>query len=433
MSPIAIGLIGLVVMFVLLLLGMPIAVSMALVGFVGLLCLLSHTAAFAILAFTPYETVASYELSVLPLFLLMANVAFASGITRDLYDIFAKWLGHQPGGLAIATIAMCVVFGAISSSVIATAVTVGQVALPELKRFKYDPGLATAAVCVGGPIDGLMPPSGIMVIYGIMTETSIGKIMIAGIIPAVTLALFYIAVVYVLCRRNPNLGPPGPSYSLKEKVASFGSCGEMLGLLVLCLGGLQIGLFTATEAGAVAAFGAILLSLVRRRLNWPKFKKAVINTIITTGMIYFLMIGAMIFTYFLAVTRMPFLMADVITGLNISPLLIMVAFIAMFIILGTFMDEFTMMLITVPIFFPLVLHLGFDPLWFGIMVITLVGIGGISPPYGLILFTVAGIAPDVPLTTIYKGVLPFLIGALCNVALLLFVPAIALFLPSLMR
>jgi len=433
MNPITIGLIGFAILFVFLFVfGLPVGIGMALVGFAGLWCLVSESAAFAKLAIVPLQTVSSYDMAVFPLFMFMAHVLFVSGISRDLYDLVAKWLGRLPGGLAMATIGACAVFAAMSSSAIATAVTMGLVALPEMKRYNYQPELAIGAICLGAPLGILIPPSNVFITYALITETSIGKLFIAGIVPGVIAAVLYMITIYILCRRNPNLGPRGPSYSLREKIRAFGNSAEALGLVVLVLGGLMIGWFTPTEAGAVGAFGAIILSLIRRRLNWQGFRKALVETVKTTGMIYLIMIGAFIFNYFLAVTTIPFWLADFIKGLPVPPLIVMGCIIVMYLLLGTFMDELTMMLLTVPIFFPMVLALGFDPIWFGVIITKMVMMGGYSPPYGLVLFTVAGIAPDVPMGTIYKSVLPFVVADVVHVALLLFVPAVVLFLPSIM-
>jgi C4-dicarboxylate transporter DctM subunit len=431
MSPPIIGLIGFIVLFVLFIFGMPVGIGMGLVGFAGLLYFLAKPAAFAMLAFTPYETVASYSLSVLPLFLLMAHVTFASGMTKDLYNLAAKWLGHQPGGIGIATIGACGVFAAISASSIATATTFGLVAYPEMKRFKYNPALATGSIAAGGTMGVLIPPSGVLIIYGIITETSIGKLFIAGIIPGIIEAVLYIIVIYILCTWKPSYGPRGPSFSFKEKVMAFGSCGELLGLIALVLGGLMIGWFTPTEAGAVGAFGAIIFSLFRRRLNWPKFKQALIETMLTTGMVYFILIGAFILNYFMVLTSLPVWLSDFVGGLSLPPLAIMGLIILVYVFLGCIMDAMGMVLLTMPVFYPLVLSLGFDPIWFGIIIVAVMEMAAITPPIGINLFVIAGITQE-PLQTVYKGVIPFIIADSIRIAIYLFVPAVILFLPQLM-
>jgi C4-dicarboxylate transporter DctM subunit len=432
MSPVIVGLIGFAILFALISIGLPIGVSMAVVGFAGFWYLVSGAAAIVNTVLISFETVHDYSLAVLPLFLLMAHVVFASGLSKDLYNLAAKWLGHQPGGLAMATVGGCAGFAAVSASSVATASTMGLVALPEMKRYKYDPALSTGCIAAGGTIGILIPPSAVLIIYGIITETSIGKLFMAGIVPGVLEALFYIATIYILCLWKPSLGPRGPSSSFKEKIAAFGSCGEIIGLIALVLGGLIIGWFTPTEAGAVGAVGAILFSLIRRRLNWPKFKHAVIETMKTTGMIYLVLIGAFIFNYFMAVTTIPATLADIASGLPLPPLGIMVFVMIVYVFLGCLLDAAAMILLTLPIFFPLATSLGFDPIWFGIIIVRVCEIGMITPPIGMNVYVIAGVAPDVPLTTIFKGIVPFLIADILHVMLLLFVPAVILFLPSLM-
>jgi C4-dicarboxylate transporter DctM subunit len=308
----------------------------------------------------------------------------------------------------------------------------GLVALQEMKRYKYDPALSTGCVAAGGTIGQLIPPSAGLITYGIITETSIGRLFIGGLIPGILEALFYIIAIYILCTWKPAMGPPGPKYSFKEKLAAFSGCGEIVGLIILVLGGLMIGWFTPTEAGAVGAFGSIIFSLFRRRLNWDKFKHALVDTMKTTGMLYGILIGAFIFKYFMAVTTLPTVIADTIGVLPLPPLAIMALIMLVFVFLGCFMDALAMILLTVPIFFPLVLSLGFNPIWFGIIVVRMIEVGLITPPVGMNVYAISGIAPDVPITTIFRGVIPFLIADVFHITLLLFVPAIVLFLPKLM-
>lgn len=432
MSPVVVGVIGFVALFAFLAFGLPLGVGMAIVGFGGLWYLISQGAAIAKFGLMPFDTVCNWDLGVLPLFLLMAHVIFASGISKDLYNVAAKWLGHQRGGVAMATVGGCAGFAAVSASSLATAVTMGLVALPEMKRYKYDPALSTGCVAAGGTIGQLIPPSAGLITYGIITETSIGRLFAGGLVPGILEAIFYMVTIYILCRWKPSLGPRGPSFSFREKVASFASCGEIIGLIILVLGGLIVGWFTPTEAGAVGAFGAIFFSLFRRRLNWEKFKHALIETMKTTGMLYGILIGAFIFKYFMAVTTIPFVLADFVGGLPLPPLVIMVLVMLVYVFLGCVMDALTMILLTIPVFFPLVLSLGFDAIWFGIIIVRMVEIGLITPPIGMNVYAISGIAPDVPVTTIFKGVIPFLIADFFHVALLLFVPAVVLFLPGLM-
>jgi C4-dicarboxylate transporter, DctM subunit len=432
MSPILVGIIGFIVLFFLLAIGLPIGFGMALVGFGGFWFLVSQSAAFSKLIVTPFDTVCSYDLAVLPLFLLMAHVTFTSGLSKDLYNLAAKWLGRQRGGLAMATVGACAGFAAVSASSVATAATMGLVALPEMKKHKYDVSLATGAIAAGGTIGILIPPSSILIIYGIITETSIGRLFSGGIVPGILQAIFYMITIYLLCRLKPDYGPRGASFTLREKIAAFGSCGEIIGLIILVLGGLIIGWFTPTEAGAVGAFGAIVFSMIRRKLDWPKFKQALIETMKTTGMIYCIMIGAFIFNYFIAVTTIPNALADTVSGLAVPPMIIMLLTIIVYLFLGCIMDAGAMILLTIPVFFPLVMSLDFNPIWFGIIVTRVVEIGMITPPIGMNVYVIAGVAKDVPMSKIFKGIFPFLIADAIHVALLLLIPGIVLFLPSVM-
>jgi len=431
MSPVTIGIVGFVFLFLLLAIKTPLGITMFLVGFLGFWILISPAAAIVKIGLIPFEIMASFELAVLPLFLLMAQIIFAAGLSRDLYDVAAKWLGRFRGGVAIATVAGCAVFAAVSASSLATAVTMGLVALPEMKRLKYHPSLSTGCVAAGGTIGQLIPPSAGLITYGIITQTSIGKLFLAGVIPGILEALFYMGTIYILCLQKPGLGPRGPRYSFRERIASIASCWEIIGLIVLVLGGLMIGVFTPTEAGAVGAFGAIMFSMIRRRLTWTNFKKALVDTMKTTGMLYGILIGAFLFKYFLAVTTIPTLLADYVGSLTLSPLIIIVLVMIVYVGLGCVMDALAMILLTIPVFFPLATGLGFDPIWFGIIIVRMTEIGLITPPIGMNVYAISGIVPDVPITTIFRGIIPFLIADVLHVALLLFVPGVVMFLPNL--
>ena len=432
MSPVIVGVIGLVALFTLLALGLPIGVGMAVVGFGGLWYLISQGTAIVKLGIIPFEVMTNWGLATLPLFLLMAHVVFAAGFSRDLYNVAAKWLGHQRGGIAMATVGGSAVFAAISASSLATAVTMGLVALPEMKRYNYDPALSTGCIAAGGTMGQMIPPSAGLITYGIITGTSIGRLFAGGLIPGIIEAVFYITTIYILCRWKPSLGPRGPRYSLKEKVMSFASCGELIALIILVLGGIIFGWFSPTEAGAIGAAGAIIFSLFRRRLNWEKFKHALIETMKTTGMLYAILIGAFVFKYFMAVTTIPFAIADFVGGLPLPPLAIMALIMVVYLFLGAIMDALAMILLTIPIFFPIAISLGFDPIWFGVILVGMTEIALITPPIGMNVYAISGIAPDVPVTTIFKGIIPFLIADFCRMAIYLLVPAVVLFLPSIM-
>jgi tripartite ATP-independent transporter DctM subunit len=431
---VTIGLIGVVVLFILLAIELPVGYAMLCVGFVGFWILVSQNAALIKLATSPFSTIASYNLAVIPLFIIMAQVITATGFVKSLYNIAYKWLGHLRGGLSIATVAACGVFAAVSASSMATALTMGLVALPEMKRFKYDDALATGCVAAGGTLGVLIPPSGILIIYGLITSQSISKLFMAGIIPGLIQALFYMITVYILCKRNPNLGPPGPRTNFKERIIAIGQGGgETMALIALILGGLFAGWFTPTEAGAVGAFGAIMFGLARRRLHWQNFKKALFGSALNIGMLIFILIGGTIFGFFLTASTLPAALAAFVAGLDLPPLLIMALIMVLYVFLGCFLDAMSMILLTIPIFLPLAVKVGFDPIWFGIVLVKAVEMAVITPPVGMNVFSIHSVAKGVPMETIFKGIVPFLIADIFEVALLLFFPQIVMFLPNLMK
>jgi tripartite ATP-independent transporter DctM subunit len=423
----------LVILFALLFIGIPVGVSLGLVAIAGLWVLLGSSATFLKMAITPFRMVESYDLSVLPLFLLMADVCAATGVSRDLYNLAAKWVGRLPGGIAMASIGACAIFAAISSSAVACAATIGSIAIPEMRRFNYDDSLATGTVAAGGTIGILIPPSFMFVLYGILTETSIGKLFMAGFIPGVLQAIFYFIAIYIVCKRNPSIGPRGLATTFKEKIMAFGSCGEVIGLILLVLVGITVGWFTPTEAGSIGAGGAILITLIRRRLTWKNFIQACMSSMKTTGMVFLILVGAYLFTYFITVTNIPTALSNMIIGLGVSPMAVIWIIIGTYIFLGTAMEEASMMLLTIPIFTPIIMNLGFDKIWFGVLIVRMMQVAMISPPVGITLFVIKGIAKDVPMGTIYKGVIPFILADVIHVTLVVFIPGLSMFLPSLMR
>jgi tripartite ATP-independent transporter DctM subunit len=433
MNPISTGIVGIGILLILMFAGMRIGFAMLLVGSIGFFYLVRLSGAIHVLASVPYGLISNYDYCVLPLFLLMGTIILNAGFGGTLFRLANAILGRLPGGLAIATIFACGIFSAISSSSIACALTIGLIAIPEMRKYKYDSALAAGSVAAGGTLDILIPPSGLFIIYGIITEQSISKLFIAGMIPGIILALLFIVVVYIYVRLNPNLAPAGSSTTFREKMTALGECTEILMLCILILGGLIVGWFTPTEAGAIGAFGAIVFSLIRKRLSWKGFKDSVIDTMRNTGMIFIIVMGALVFNTFLAVTTIPMELADWVSGLALPPVSIMVIILLMYILLGTFLDELSMILLTLPIFYPVVTRLGFDPIWFGVVVVLVVEMGMISPPVGMTMFVVKGIAPEIPMQTIFKGVLPFVIAVAVMMALLVVFPRMALFLPGLMR
>ena len=433
MTPLNVGIIGICVLLVLLFSRMPIGFVMGLVGFAGFAYLTSFEGGLGVLRTVVYSTFADYGLSVIPLFILMGSFCFFAGLSKDLYDTVHSWFGQLRGGLAMATVSACAGFPAISGSSLATAATMGTVSLPEMKRYKYDDRLATGAVAAGGTIGILIPPSVILILYGIITEQSIGKLFLAGFIPGVLEAVFYMVTIYILCTSNPFMGPPGPRTSFMDKITSLKNTWIVLVLFVLVIGGIYLGVFSPTEAAGVGAFGAFIFGLARKRLGWKAFTSSLAETGKTTAMVFVIILGAMILGYFLAVSRIPFVLADIVGALAVNRYIILVLILLVYLFLGCVMDSMAIMLLITPIFFPLSISLGFNPIWFGILITRMTEIGLITPPVGLNVYIIRGVAKDVPMQTIFRGIIPFLIADICHVALLIALPQISLFLPGFMK
>jgi C4-dicarboxylate transporter DctM subunit len=431
MDPLIIGIIGIGILVILLFSGLPIGVGMSLVGFLGFAALVGIGPALGILKTVPYTTFANHSLSVIPLFVLMGSFALVAGMSEDLFRAVYKWLGYFRGGVAQATVVACACFAAISGSSLATAATLGAVALPEMKKYKYDTGLATGAVAAGGSIGILIPPSVILIIYGIITEQSVGKLFLAGFIPGIMEMMFYLFTIWYLTFRNPDRGPKGPKTSLGEKIRALGPTWEVVALFVLVIGGIYAGIFTPTEAAGVGAFGTFFFALVRKRLNWCVFKNSLVNTIRTTGMLFLIILGAMIFGYFLSVSQLPFNLASMVGELPVNRYIILACILIITLALGCIMDAMAIVLLTIPVFYPLILDLGFNPIWFGILVVRVTEMGLITPPVGMNVFVIKGISA-VPIGTIFRGIIPFLMADTLQVVCLIMFPQIALFLPNLM-
>ncbi len=430
MSSIFVGYIGVVVLILLIFARMQIGISMALVGFIGFSYIVGLQPALGVLKTVPYSTFASQEMSVIPLFILMGAFAFSSGMSEDLYHAAHKVLGHLKGGLAIATVAACSFFAAISGSSLATAATMGRVAAPEMKRYNYDPALATGAIAAGGSIGILIPPSVILIIYGILTEQSIGRLFLAGFIPGILEAVFYIITIMIITRYNPNLGPPGPRTTSREKMLSILKTWEVVILFCIVIGGIYTGIFTPTEAAGVGAFMAFCMTIRRGKMNWENLKQSLLTTAQTTGMLFIIVFGAMVLGYFFSVSRLPFEMASMVGDLPVNRYVILVLILLVTLFLGCIMDSMAIVLLTVPIFYPTILKLGFNPIWFGILIVRVTEMGMITPPIGLNVYVIQGITGE-KMGTIFRGVVPFLIADVCHVALLIAFPPLSLFLPSL--
>ena len=433
MTPLTVGLIGIGVLLLLLFMRMPVGLAMALVGFAGYASLTCWEGALSILRTVPFATAASYDLSVLPLFLLMGMFAYASGMSQGLYHSAYKWIGGAPGGLAMATIIGCSGFAAVSGSTLATAATMGMIALPEMKKYDYDPALATGSVAAGGSLGILIPPSSILIIYGVLTEQSIGKLFIAGVFPGLLLSLLFLVSIGIRVTFNRKLGPPGVRTTLREKFASLRQSWGVLLLFLVIIGGLYSGLFTPTEAAGIGAFGAFLFTLLNKKLDRKIFMTALTGTMKSTAMIFVIVIGAMIFGYFLAISRVPFELASFVSGLNVPPHAVLCCILIVYILLGCIMDTLAMVILTVPIFYPVIVKLGFDPIWFGIIMVLVSEMGVITPPVGMNVYVIHGVAADVPLFTIFRGVMPFLLMMILCIILIVIFPQIALFLPDLMK
>ena len=432
MTPTAIGIIGIALLFVLIFTGMPVAFVMIIVGFVGFGYVINFDAAMNLVAKDFLSIFGSQSLTVVPLFVLMGQIAFHSGISKRLFDAAYVFLGHQPGGLAIATIGACAGFSAICGSTNATAATMGAVTLPEMKRFNYRPELATGVVAAGGSLGILIPPSVIFIVYGIMTQQSIGKLFMAGIVPGIILTCFFIATIALWTRLKPDLGPPGPATTLRRKIAAISGMVETIILFVMVMGGLFLGIFTPTEAGAVGALGTLLLSLVKRSLSWKGFVESLMETTRISCMILLIVAGATVFGHFLAITRIPFDIATWVSSLAFHPWIIMLLILLIYFIGGCFIDSLALIMLTVPIFYPVITGLGFDPIWFGVVIVLITQIGVITPPVGVNVYVVSGVARDVPLHIIFKGVLPLMLALVIVVLILIPFPQIALWLPALM-
>ena len=424
------GLLGVLVLFLLLALRMHIGLAMALVGFGGYALVMGLDPALSVMGMTPYSSGSNYMLSVIPLFVLMGQFAFVSGLSRDIYRTVYTWLGHLPGGLAIATVVGCAGFSSICGSSLATAATMGTVAMPEMAKFGYDKALSSGCVAAGGTLGILIPPSIGFVIYGLLVEESIGKLFMAGIVPGVLLALMFIATILVQCTRKPALGPRGPVYSLNQRLRSLSGVWGILALFVLVIGGIYLGVFTPTEAAGVGAFGSFIIALLKRTLDRDTVVQCLMATGKTTAMIFLIIIGAELLSRFLAVCQLPMHLADLLSGLALSPYLILLAMLLLYLALGCVMDCFAIMILTTPILFPVIKSLGFDPIWYGVMMVIVLEMGLITPPVGMNVFVIGGVAPDIPMTTIFKGIWPFLIACCLTLILLTIFPQLATFIPS---
>ena len=433
MSLMTIGVLGIMILIALLFSNMPVGFVMGFVGFLGFCYVRGMEAGLSLLIRDFFEVFSSYGLTVIPLFVFMGQIAFYSGISRRLYDSAHILIGNRPGGLAIATIGACAAFSAICGSTNATAATMATVTIPEMKRYGYDMGLASGTVAAAGSLGILIPPSVILIVYGILTEQSIGKLFAAGILPGILLSLLFILTVYIRVRLNPELAPAGAATASLEKWKAFTGLLETLFIFGLVMGGIFFGFFTPTEAAGIGAFLTLLVALLRRQLSWDGFVQSLSDTTRISCMVMVIVAGAIVFGHFMAITRLPYDLANWVSGLPLPPYMIICLIILVYLFGGCFMDSLAMIILTVPIFFPIILKLGFDPIWFGVVIVLITEMGVITPPVGVNVSVVYGVAKDIPLETIFKGVLPMLLALIvCNLIILVF-PQIVLFLPGLMN
>jgi tripartite ATP-independent transporter DctM subunit len=430
LSSYACGVLGMIFLFSVLFLGVPIGFGMTITGFLGMIVLnKSLPPSLAMLGIGSYDTGASYMLTVVPLFILMGQFAFNSGISKDLFEAASKWFGRVRGGIAMSAVAGCAGFAAVCGDSLATAVTLGTIAIPEMKKKNYNMALATGSLAAGGTLGILIPPSVGFIFYGIVTEESIGKLFVAGIIPGIVLALLFILYIALIARLNPQLAPQGEPFTFREKIVSLKGTLGMLTLLVLILGGILTGLFNAIEGGAVGAIGVFIYAVGKRRMSFATLVASLKSSLNITCKLLLILMGVTILGYFLAGTRLPFFLADVIGGLGVSRYVVFAFVIAFFLILGCLLNVIPMILLVLPTIFPMIVALGFDPIWFGVVCVVTMEAGQITPPVGVNVFAIST-SSGVPMYTVFKGILPFFLCMLLLVVLLVIFPGMATWLPS---
>jgi tripartite ATP-independent transporter DctM subunit len=433
LSPFAIGLIGVAILLVIMFLRVWVGVSMMIVSFIGCWLLTDGDSAFQVLGSVPYSQVANYTMVCMPLFVLMGTFLTHSNIGAELYIFVRKWIGHIKGGLSMATVVACGLFAAICGESTATALTMGKIAYPEMRKYGYSQSLSSCCIVCGGTLGILIPPSVTMIIYGILVEASIGKLFIAGIIPGVLQILFYMITIFIMCKIKPEIAPAAAKPPLKERVDSVKNVWPVVVLFGFIIFGIYAGLFTPTEAGGVGAAAAFLIVCLKRRFSKTFFKEATLDALQSSTMVFCLLIGAYLFTRFMSLSALPTSLSNVLINFqaqfNLKPVVIIIIIMVAYFILGMFLDSMAVLLLTVPIVYPIVMALGYDDIWWGIMMVRFIEMSMISPPFGLNLFVMTK-AINTPLRVLYKGVWPFLIADAIHVALLIAFPVIVNFLPG---
>ena len=433
MSPTLLGLLGLLLMLILLAASLPVAFVMGLVGVLGFAAVINTPAALAMLAADLYDVLSNYGLTVIPMFVFMGQVCFHAGISRKLFNAAYHWMGWLPGGLAMATVGACAAFGAICGSGPATAATMTAVAMPEMRRFSYSDTLASGVVAAGGGLGMLIPPSVVFIVYGVLTEQSIGKLFIAGILPGLLVALLFCLVILAECLVNPAVGPAGPRFPLRARLASLKGVAETLALFALVMGGMFAGWFTPTEGAAVGAAGSVAVAAIVGRCSARMLWRAAQETIRTSCMVMIIVAGATVFGHFLAVTQIPGDLAAWLAALPLPAWMVLGLIVVFYLVAGCFVDALALIMLTIPIFYPVVLQLGYHPVWFGVVIVLVTMMGAITPPVGVNVYVVSGMERDLSLQTVFRGSLPFLAALVAAVILLMLLPGLATWLPDLVR
>ncbi|HEX7867340.1 MAG TPA: TRAP transporter permease [Variovorax sp.] len=430
MSPDAVAILGFVALFVLMLLRVPVGMAMGLVGVVGYSYLVGPGPALKLVGQTSMRTVTDYTFGVIPMFMLMGALVSVSGVSRELFKAANSMIGHLRGGLGVATVVACGGFAAICGSSVATAATFSAVAYPEMRRFNYPQSFSTGVIAAGGTLGAILPPSTVLAVYAILTQQDIGKLFMAGIVPGILAMAMYVLTIAVIVKTRPGWLPGGEVKPWSERLKDLKNVWAPLVLFVFVIGGLYGGFFTPTEAGGVGASGAFILGLVRRKLDGPKIREALLSATRTAAAVFTVLIGALLFGYFLTITQSPQKLTEFLTGLGIGRYGVLALIMLMYLVLGCLMDAMAMIILTVPIIYPVIVHLGFDPIWFGVIIVMTVELGLIHPPVGMNVFVIKSVVKDVSFTTIFKGVLPFIVTDIVRLVILIAFPIIALWLPT---